>query len=117
IVRVVVRLSRPQPTARVAGLRVLDLHHFGTEPGQRLGAGRPGFELSEIDNADTGEKLQLCADVWHGNPPPDGWLWLSNSLAQGVIRSKVMRCSVLGGQPGCPVGSPATRLPQIVPPP
>ena len=54
IIRVGVRLAGPQPAARIAHLRVLDLHHVGAEPGERLGAGRPGLELRQIDDLHAG---------------------------------------------------------------
>ena len=64
--RAVVRLAGPQPPSRVAHLRVLDLHHFGAEPGERLGAGRTGLELGEIDDANAGEHVECGGVVWHG---------------------------------------------------
>src|SRR4029077_726440 len=36
--------------ARVAPLRVLDLHHFGAQPCQGLGAGGAGLELRQVDD-------------------------------------------------------------------
>ena len=39
----------------IAQVRVLDLDYLGTEPSQRLGACRPGLELREIENPDSGQ--------------------------------------------------------------
>ena len=66
VVRIVVRLAGPQPPSRIAHLRVLDLHHFGAEPGERLGAGRSGLELGEIHDANAGEKIECGGVVLHG---------------------------------------------------
>ena len=48
--------------AGIAALRVLDLHHLGAEPRQRLRAGRPRLELRQIQHAhacETGERCPL----------------------------------------------------------
>ena len=63
--RVVVGLAGPQPAAGVAGLRVLDLHHVGAEPGERFGARRAGFELGEINDPDAGEAFEVLGIVAH----------------------------------------------------
>ena len=44
-----------QGTAGFAALRVFDLDDFGAEPGERLGAGRAGLELGQVQNADAGK--------------------------------------------------------------
>src|SRR6516225_293372 len=62
---VVIRLAREQPSARVAGLRVLDLDDLGAEPGERFGAGRPRLELRKVDNPNTFETIQLDAISIH----------------------------------------------------
>jgi hypothetical protein len=46
--------ARPRPAAEypsgLAAFRVFDLDDLGAEPSERLGAGRPGLELREIEN-------------------------------------------------------------------
>ncbi len=67
VIRIIVRLSRPQPAPRIAHLRVFDLHHFRTKPGERLGAGGTCFELREVHDADSREKINLGAVFLHGS--------------------------------------------------
>src|SRR6266536_2249990 len=55
--------------AGIAEIRVLDLDHFGTEPGQRLGACRPGLELREIEDPDPG-KIIYAIDGHDLGPAP-----------------------------------------------
>ena len=56
---VVIGLAGAQPPAGVAAPRVLDFHHFGAEPRQHLGAGRPRLELREIDDLDALQKVEV----------------------------------------------------------
>ena len=49
VMRVLAR-RRVELAAGIAGFRVLDLHHFGAQPGQGLGAGRPRLELREVQD-------------------------------------------------------------------
>jgi len=65
VIRIVVGLARPQPAAGIAGLRVLDLDHFGAEPGERLGARRTGLELGEVDDPDAAEAVEVLGVVAH----------------------------------------------------
>src|SRR5579863_4664752 len=53
---IVPRVAFAQAAAGITNARVFDLHHLGTEPRQGFGAGRPRFELGEIDDAHTREK-------------------------------------------------------------
>jgi hypothetical protein len=55
-------LAFAQATTGIADPRVFDLHDFGTEPGERLGAGWSGFELGEIDDPNAGKKVE-CRDL------------------------------------------------------
>src|SRR5207245_6491361 len=48
---------RPQPPRPVAVRGPLNLDHIGAEPGQHLGAGRPGLVVGEVDDADAFERL------------------------------------------------------------
>ena len=66
IIRVVIRFVRLQPAAGIAPVRVLDLHHFGAEPGKRFGAGGAGLELGEIDNLDSLQKSEVGQVIGHG---------------------------------------------------
>jgi len=59
IVRIMVRHAGTQPPSRVAQVRGLDLHDIGAKPAERLGAGRPRFELGEIDDLHAGEQCYL----------------------------------------------------------
>ena len=63
IPRVVVGLAGLQPAAGIAGPRVFDLHHLGAEPGEGLGAGRPGLELGEVHDANAFETIELDANA------------------------------------------------------
>src|SRR5689334_19147001 len=65
IPRVVVGLPGPQSAPGIAGLRVLDLDHFGAKPGERLGAGGPRLELCEINDPNAFETIQLHANSVH----------------------------------------------------
>ena len=103
VIRIVIRLALAQPPARIANAGVLDLHHLGAEPGERLGAGRSRFELGEIDDADTGEKLQVYADVLHGIVSPVVWHCRQVGTGQSSVASR---------EPDS-----VARLPQIVAPP
>ena len=44
-----------QGTTGFAALRIFDLDDLGAEPGERLGAGGPGLELAQVQNADAGK--------------------------------------------------------------
>jgi hypothetical protein len=57
IPRVVIGLPRPQSPTGVAGRRVLDLDHLGTQPGKRLGTGGAGLELRKIDDPNAFETI------------------------------------------------------------
>src|SRR5438876_528319 len=56
--RIVIAISMPVPVspiempARVAHVRVLDLHDVGPQPAECLGTGRTCLELGEIDDLD-----------------------------------------------------------------
>ncbi len=43
----------------LAGLRIFDFDNLRAEPGQRFGAGRAGFELGQVENADALETVRL----------------------------------------------------------
>ena len=66
IIRIVVRLPRPQAATRVAHAGVLDLHHIGAQPRQRFRAGRTSLELGEIDDFHAGEEFEIGDDIGHG---------------------------------------------------
>jgi hypothetical protein len=53
--------------SKIAGLRVLDLHHLGAEPGECFGAGRTGLELGEVDDLDAVEEVYFRGVVRHGS--------------------------------------------------
>ena len=46
-------------------LRGLHLDDFGTHPGERLGATRPGLELRQIEDFDAGETVWCCGVSIH----------------------------------------------------
>ena len=52
-----------QPPARIARARILDLHHLGAQPGEGLGARRPGLELGEVHDANAFETIEFDADA------------------------------------------------------
>src|SRR6185369_9190054 len=63
---IVIGLAGPQPPSGIAAPRVLDFHHFGAEPRQHLGAGRPRLELREVDDFYAFQKLEILCLVAHG---------------------------------------------------
>ena len=52
-----------RPGSPVFGFSILT--HLGAEPGQRLGAGRPGLELGEVDDAHARQTIDLHALYRH----------------------------------------------------
>ena len=48
-----------RPPALVAAGRVLDLHHVRAEPGERLGAGRSGLELGEVQHTHAAQRIRF----------------------------------------------------------
>jgi hypothetical protein len=113
-----VRLAPLQTAPGIAEPRVLDLHHLGTEPGQGLGAGWPGLELGEVDDANAFQTVKLHT-VGHARSPgpiapgPDRPI-----LASLMHRRQMLdcRCSIAGcsGQPrpDDPVPRAMTRAPR-----
>src|SRR5262249_51423824 len=57
IKRVLVGGSAADMAAGIAGAGVFDLDHVGAHPGERLGAGRPGFELGQVENLHSGKAI------------------------------------------------------------
>ena len=55
--------------ARFAALRVFHLDDLGTEPGERLGAGRAGLELGQVQNTDAGKTAWKCTVGCHFSRP------------------------------------------------
>ena len=55
-----------QLAARDVAARPLDLDHVGAEPGQQLGAGRPGLHMGHVQNADAFERFHgsLSSRMW-----------------------------------------------------
>ena len=53
--------------ARLLAARRLDLEDVGAQPPEELGAGRPGFELGEVENANPAQR-----PVGHGHSPFGG---------------------------------------------
>src|SRR5205085_12215132 len=78
---VVVGLAGLQAAAGIAAPGVLDLDHFGAEPGQAFGAGGARLELREIDNPHAFETIQLDADIGHAFLPPSLRSVMPKSLA------------------------------------
>ena len=74
-----------QETARLAALRVFDLDDLGAEPGERLGAGRAGLELRQVENADAGKVARPRAVGRHFFVPPG--FGTHFSLLKGVWRT------------------------------
>ena len=72
IPRVLDVAGRPmqQETARLAVARVFNFDDLGAEPGERLGAGRAGLELRQVENADAGEVARPRAVGRHFFVPP-----------------------------------------------
>ena len=57
--------SVQQEAARFAALRVFHLDDLGAEPGERLGAGRAGLELGQVQDTDAGKTARKCAVDCH----------------------------------------------------
>ena len=58
--------------ARFAALRVFHLDDLGAEPGERLGAGRAGLELAQVQNTDAGKTAWKRAVGSHSSFLPAG---------------------------------------------
>ena len=63
---------RSREAARFAALRVFHLDDLGTEPGERLGAGRAGLELGQVQNTDAGKTARKRAVGSHFLVPSAG---------------------------------------------
>jgi hypothetical protein len=58
--------------ARFAALRVFHLNDLGTELSERLGAGRAGLELGQVENTDAGKTVRKRAVASHFLVPSAG---------------------------------------------
>ena len=75
-----------QEAARFAALRVLDLDDLGAEPGQRLGAGRAGLELGQVQNTDASKTARKRAVGSHFFVPPTGSAFSISGIRFGACR-------------------------------